>query len=141
MSIVLHGIGLGGGIAIGNAYVLDKSLYDAVYRAIEYIDIDSEILRFEEALMETRRELELMRDNLSKFAPKELGAFLSLSIMMLEDSQITIAPIKLIREELCNVEWAIKLQASKLSLQFNQMQDEYLKERKHDVIQVLKRIF
>ena len=60
--------------------------------------------------------------------------------MMLSDSQIAQAPVELIKRESCNAEWAIKLQADYLSHQFDEMEDEYLKERKTDV-KVLERIF
>ncbi len=141
MSILIHGIGLGGGIAIGNAFILDKNLDDATQYSLETADIGLELTRFTDALKQTRRELELLRGSIPEGAPAELGAFLSLSIMMLSDSQISQAPLNLISEEECNAEWAIKLQADKLSMQFEEMDDEYLKERKYDVIQVLERIY
>ncbi len=141
MSVAIYGIGLGGGIAIGNAYILDKNLDDATSHLLEDDEIADEIIIFEEALRKTRRELEVLRVNIPPNAPAELGAFLSLSIMMLGDSQISQAPITIIKEECCNVEWALKLQADRLAAKFEEMQDEYLKERKHDVVQVLERIF
>jgi phosphotransferase system enzyme I (PtsI) len=141
MSIILHGIGLGGGIAIGYAYILDKNLDYVTQQVLEDNEIDAEVVRFTDAIQLTRRELELLRNNIPENAPAELGAFLSLSIMMLNDSQIAQAPIDIIRNEKCNVEWAVKLQADKLSERFDEMSDNYLKERKYDVLQVLERIF
>ena len=141
MSITIHGIGLGGGITIGNAFILDKNLDDATHLKLEKHEVKAEITRFKDAVKQTRRELELLRSNIPSDAPAELGAFLSLSIMMLSDSQISHAPVKIIGEEECNSEWAIKLQAEKLASQFDEMEDDYLKERKHDVTQVLERIF
>lgn len=141
MSISLHGIGLGGGIAIGQAYILDKGLDDVILHTLEENEIILEIARFEEAVRNTRKELEYLRGSIPSGAPAELGAFLSLNIMMISDSQISQAPLDIIRQESCNAEWAIKLQASYLSRQFDEMEDEYLKERKNDVTQVLERIF
>jgi phosphotransferase system enzyme I (PtsI) len=141
MSIALHGIGLGGGIAIGKAYILDKSIDDAIQHTLEESEISAEISRFEEALRNTRKELEQIRGTIPIGAPAELGAFLSLNIMMLGDSQIAQSPIEIVKRESCNAEWAIKLQAEFLSSQFDEMEDAYLKERKNDVIQVLERIF
>lgn len=140
-SITLHGIGLGGGIVIGQAYILDQNLDNAINTVIEEDDIDQEIQRFEDALVTTRRELELLRNNIPPNAPAELGAFLSLNIMMLSDSQVASAPAKLIKTEQCSVEWALKLQSEIMSRSFDLMEDDYLKERKHDVIQVFSRIF
>jgi phosphotransferase system enzyme I (PtsI) len=141
MSITIHGIGLGGGITIGNAYILDKNLDDATAHKLEKHEIKAEVLRFIDAVNQTRREFELLKTNIPKTAPAELGPFLALSIMMLSDSKIAKAPIDIITEEECNAEWAIKLQADNLERQFDEMEDAYLKERKHDVIQVLERIF
>ena len=141
MSITIHGIGLGGGVTIGNAYILDKNLDDVTAHKLEKHEIKAEVLRFTDAVIQTRREFELLKTNIPKTAPAELGSFLSLSIMMLSDSKISKAPIDIITEEECNAEWAIKLQADNLERQFDEMEDAYLKERKHDVIQVLERIF
>lgn len=141
MSIALHGFGLGGGIAIGQAFILDKELDDVAQFTLDNEEIIIEISRFEEAVKSTRKELEYLRGNIPSSAPAELGAFLSLNIMMLGDAQISQAPIELIKQESCNAEWAIKLQADYLSHQFDEMEDEYLKERKSDVVQVLERIF
>ena len=141
MNIALHGIGLGGGIAIGQAFILDKDLEDVAQFTLEDSEVTAEVLRFENALRTTRKELEYLRGNIPYDAPAELGAFLSLNIMMLSDSQIAQAPVELIKRESCNAEWAIKLQADYLSHQFDEMEDEYLKERKTDVVQVLERIF
>lgn len=141
MSILIHGIGLGGGITIGQAFILDKSLDEATAYTLEKHELKAEVIRFKDAVLQTKRELELLRANIPHDAPTELGAFLSLSIMMLGDTQISQAPVDIIIQEECNAEWAIKLQADKLSCQFDEMDDDYLKERKHDVIQVLERIF
>lgn len=141
MSIVLHGFGLGGGIAIGQAYILDKDLDDVAEFTLEEHEIPAELNRFEEALKATRKELEYLRSTIPSGAPAELGAFLSLSIMMTSDSQISQAPLEIIKRESCNAEWAIKLQAENLTRQFDEMEDEYLKERKSDVVQLLERIF
>ena len=39
MSILIHGIGLGGGITIGSAFILDKNLDDATQYSLESDDI------------------------------------------------------------------------------------------------------
>lgn len=139
--IILHGIGLGGGISIGNAYILERGINDAVMHSIEKKDLNLEIERFNIAIKEARKDLRLLKRQIPRNAPKELISFISVNIMMLKDRQIALAPIKIIKEEGCNSEWAIKLQAERLSEQFDKMEDTYLKERKIDVLQVLNRIY
>ena len=50
MNIALHGIGLGGGIAIGQAFILDKDLEDVAQFTLEDSEVTTEVLRFENAL-------------------------------------------------------------------------------------------
>lgn len=141
MSIVLHGIGLGGGIAINQAYILDKSLADAVQVTLEKNEVAKEIIRFEQAVRDTHQELNALRINIPSDAPSELSVFLSLSIMMLKDKQISETPIEIIQKKHCNSEWAIKVQTNRLVAQFEAMDDPYLKERSHDIVQIFERIF
>lgn len=139
--IIIHGIGLGGGISIGNAYILERGMHDAVMHSIDKKDLNLEIKRFSTAIKDTKKELRLLKKQIPRNAPKELISFISINIMMLNDRQIAMAPIKIIKDEECNSEWAIKLQAERLSEQFDKMEDEYLKDRKIDVLQVLNRIY
>ena len=60
--------------------------------------------------------------------------------MMLADKSLSEVPKNIILKEQCNAEWAIKLQMDDIVDQFEQIEDEYLRERKHDVVQVVERI-
>lgn len=73
MSIALHGFGLGGGIAIGQAYILDKDLEGVAQFTLEANEIAAEVIRFEQAVKTTRKELEYLRGNIPSGAPAELG--------------------------------------------------------------------
>ena len=39
-----------------------------------------------------------------------------------------------------NAEWAIKIQLDLIIDKFNQIEDPYIRERKHDVVQVAERV-
>jgi phosphotransferase system enzyme I (PtsI) len=60
--------------------------------------------------------------------------------MILEDPMISDAPRDLIREQSCNAEWALKVELDAMLAEFEDVQDEYLRERKSDVRQVVERI-
>src|ERR1039458_5002390 len=49
-------------------------------------------------------------------------------------------PRDLIRERRCNAEWALVQQMEHLVEQFEEIEDSYLRERKHDVVQVVERV-
>ncbi len=141
MSIVLHGVPIGGGVAIGRAHLLTQSMDDGVQLALEDSEIAAEQQRFDHAVRETRKQLELLWGSIPENAPAELGAFLSLHIMLLSDVTISRDPRDLIESQRCNAEWALKLQCDTLVEQFDAIEEDYLRERKHDVLQVVERIF
>ncbi|MCL6264429.1 phosphoenolpyruvate--protein phosphotransferase [Craterilacuibacter sp. RT1T] len=141
MSIILHGVAVGGGIAIGRAHLLAQSMTDVPHVLLASEEVPAEQLRFDEAIRATRKELEMLRGSIPQNAPAELGAFLSLHIMLLGDITISYEPRELMAEQNCNAEWALKLQCDRLVEQFDAMDDDYLRERKHDVLQVTERIF
>ncbi|NDV13477.1 phosphoenolpyruvate--protein phosphotransferase [Crenobacter caeni] len=141
MSIILHGVAVGGGIAIGRAHLLAQSMADVPHVQLDEGEVAPEQLRFDEAIRATRRELEMLRGSIPQNAPAELGAFLSLHIMLLGDVTLSHEPREIIETQRCNAEWALKSQCDRLVEQFDAMDDDYLKERKHDVLQVTERIF
>jgi len=141
MSIILHGVAIGGGVAIGRAHLISRSMDDVAHYALDDEEIPAEITRFDEAIRATRKELEMLWGTIPENAPAELGAFLSLHIMLLGDVTISREPREIIEAQNCNAEWALKLQSDLLQAQFEAIEEDYLRERKHDVMQVIERVF
>ncbi|STZ77477.1 phosphoenolpyruvate--protein phosphotransferase [Bergeriella denitrificans] len=140
MSIVLHGVAAGKGIAIGHAHLITRGTAEVPQYDIEASRIDAEVARFETAIKATRRELEQLRNAIPENAPTELGAFISLHLMLLTDVTLSREPIDILKEQHINAEWALKQQSDKLSAQFDSIDDAYLRERKQDMLQVVQRI-
>ena len=61
--------------------------------------------------------------------------------MLLNDATISREPLKVIDALRCNAEWALKTQSDQLVAQFEDIEEQYLRERKQDVLQVVERIF
>ncbi len=140
MSFTLHGIGVSGGIAIGYAHLVSYASMDVPHYVLPKQQLEEEVTRFDRAVRQTRNELESLWGNLPEAAPAELGAFLSLHLMILNDALLSKAPRKLIKEQQCNAEWALKQQLNELLAQFDEIEDSYLRERKADVILVVERV-
>ncbi|MDR3410958.1 MAG: phosphoenolpyruvate--protein phosphotransferase [Formivibrio sp.] len=140
MSITLQGIGIGGGIAIGYARLVTRTNIEVAHYRLAPEDVRAEIERFENAIRHTRKELETLWSSIPENAPAELGAFLSLHIMLLNDHTLSHEPIDLIENEHCNAEWALQQQLEVLLSQFDEIEDEYLRERRSDVLQVVERV-
>lgn len=140
MSIVLHGVAAGKGIAIGHAHLITRGTTDVPQYDIDPDKLDAEVARFDNAIKATRKELEQLRGAIPENAPTELGAFISLHLMLLTDVTLSREPIDILREQKINAEWALKLQSDKLAAQFDSIDDDYLRERKQDMLQVVRRI-
>lgn len=139
-SFSMHGIGVSSGIAIGHAHLVSNALLEVVHYQLPNHLIDDEITRFKNAILTVNKELEILRGSLSKNAPAELSAFINTHLMMLADKSLSEVPLEIIRKESCNAEWAIKLQMDDIVEQFEAIEDEYLRERKYDVVQVVERV-
>jgi phosphotransferase system enzyme I (PtsI) len=140
VSFTLHGAGAGGGIAIGQAHLISSARLEVAHYAIAPEQIEQEVMRFSVAVETVRTELQELRRSVPAGAPAELGAFLNLHLMILDDSTLSQAPRELIRSLGCNAEWALVLQLNQLVAQFDKIEDAYLRERQADVVQVVERV-
>ena len=140
MSIVLHGVSAGKGIAIGRARLIVRGFDEVPQHNLAVEEVPAEATRFEAAIKATRKQLELLRNSIPENAPTELGAFISLHLMLLTDVTLSREPVDILKEQHINAEWALKIQTDRLSEQFDAIDDEYLRERKQDMLQVAERI-
>ncbi|QDC78429.1 phosphoenolpyruvate--protein phosphotransferase [Candidatus Methylopumilus universalis] len=136
----IHGIGVSNGIAIGRAHLISNALLEVVQYDIEIENIPLEVKRFEDAIAAVRVELNKIKSQLPSDSPKELSAFIDTHLMILNDKSLSSLPKSIIENEKCNAEWAIKKQMDSVVNQFDQIEDQYLRERKQDVIQVVERV-
>ncbi len=140
ISFSLHGVGVSSGIAIGQAHLVSNALLEVVHYQLPPALIEDEVKRFSNAIAIVKNDLEQIHASLKHSAPAELGSFIGTHLMMLSDKSLSEVPKDIIRNEQCNAEWAIKLQMDDIVEQFEQIEDEYLRERKQDVIQVVERV-
>jgi phosphotransferase system enzyme I (PtsI) len=140
MSFTMHGVGVSSGIAIGHAHLVSHALLEVAHYVVPVHLVEAEVQRFTEAIETVRTDLENIRRQLPANAPAELGSFVGTHLMILADKSLSEAPIDTIRKEQCNAEWALKQQMDDLVEQFDEIEDEYLRERKFDVVQVVERV-
>jgi phosphotransferase system enzyme I (PtsI) len=140
MSFTIHGIGVSGGIAIGQAQLMTHTGLEVQRYAVRPQEAPGESLRFDMAVERVRAEFEELRASVPATAPAEFGAFINLHLMILNDSTLSVVPRRIIETEHCNAEWALKVQTDALLAQFDEIEDAYLRERRSDVIQVAERV-
>jgi phosphoenolpyruvate-protein phosphotransferase (PTS system enzyme I) len=140
VSFTLHGIPVSRGIAIGRAYLIAPAALDVDHYLVEPAQIEGEVERFRSAQQFVHQELDILRNDLAADAPSEMGAFINVHSMILNDAMLVQETIDLIRTRRYNVEWALTEQLERLSRHFDDIEDEYLRERKADIQQVVERV-
>jgi phosphotransferase system enzyme I (PtsI) len=140
-TIVLKGIGVSPGIAMGRAYLLDYAIANVpCYPLRDEAQIWEEIARFEKALRQSRRQLAVIKKNLSDREGMEPLFIIDVHIMMLRDKKLIYNTVNNIKEKRINAEWAMKLTIERYRDIFAKIEDEYLKARFSDVEYVGQRI-
>jgi phosphotransferase system enzyme I (PtsI) len=140
MNIALHGASVSAGITIGHAHLVSSARLEVAHYEIPQSALQAEIFRFDAAIARAKQDLAALEAHIPADAPHEFAAFINLHRMILDDSSLSQAPRELIRERRYNAEWALVQQMEKLVEQFEQMDDPYLRERRHDIEQVVERV-
>ncbi len=136
----LHGTGIGGGIAIGRARLLESRERDLPrYRVLE-AQVEAELARLETAIAVVKSELETIAEQLPDEGPAEARALLDVHAMILDDPALAGEARESVRTQQRNAEWAFAAQAAQLASQFDELEDAYLRERGRDVLQVADRV-
>jgi len=140
MSFQVFGLPVSRGVAIGRAVLVASSRVDVAHYFISEARIEAEIDRLRVARDAVAAELSTLKRDLPVEAPAELSALLDVHLMLLHDDTLTGATKQWIVGRHYNAEWALSAQLEVLARQFDEMEDEYLRERKADLEQVVERL-
>ena len=143
MTFAIHGLPVARGIAIGRA-VLMAGRVDVAHYFIDPAKVEAEIDRIRAGRNAVAEEIQRLQQTIAamgpKEAPHELSALLDVHLMLLNDEDLIAGVKHWIQDRLYNAEWALTTQLEQVARQFDEMEDEYLRERKADLEQVAERI-
>lgn len=135
---VLHGEGVSRGVASGQLRFLRRDAQAQPRR--EVADPEAEVARFDKARGEAVVQLaKLYVDTKAKLG-EEKSLLFQIHQMMLEDLDYRDSVTGIIRDEHVNAEYAVDQTAAQFSDMFAQMDDDYMKERAADVLDVSRRV-
>ena len=140
MTFSVHGLAVSRGIAIGRAVLVASSRADVAHYFIDDAKTADEITRVRISRNAVMEEITRLQQDLPKDAPHELAALLDVHLMLLQDEQLISGVKHWIVDRHYNAEWALTTQYEIIARQFDDMEDEYLRERKADLEQVVERI-
>lgn len=136
----LQGTGVCPGVVIGSAFVINHDEPQITEREIGADQIDQQISIFEEALIETRRQIRDVQQNLGDQAGVRDARLLDAHLMVLDDRAFVEEVITRIRTEKRNVEWVVGEVSGLYIKALSAVQDDYLRERVADIKDVSRRI-
>ena len=144
MTFAIHGLAVARGIAIGRAVLVASSRLDVAHYFIEPSQVAAEINRVRDGRDAVMAEIRRLQTSIGHMGPKEtpheLSALLDVHLMLLQDQELADGVQHWIKNRLYNAEWALTSQLDVLARQFDEMEDEYLRERKADLEQITEKI-
>ena len=140
MSIQVFGLPVSRGVAIGRAVLVASSRVDVAHYYVEPAMIETEVRRLRAARDLVVEELTALKGDVPEDAHDELVALLDVHLMLLQDDSLSEATRQWIVERHYNAEWALSSQLEVIARQFDEMEDEYLRDRKADLEQVVERV-
>ena len=140
MSIQVFGLPVSRGVAIGRAVLVASSRVDVAHYYVEPGMIEAEVRRLRAARDLVVEELTALKGDVPEDAHDELVALLDVHLMLLQDDSLSEATRQWIVDRHYNAEWALSSQLEVIARQFDEMEDEYLRDRKADLEQVVERV-
>jgi len=136
----LKGIGVSPGIVIGKALIW-KTLPPTLpeYR-INKNKVAEEIIRFEDAIVETEREILKIQKKIQANAGAQYGEIFDMHLALLKDKFLRENTIKLIQTERINSESALDKVIKNLAILFQKTPDDFLKGRRKDLLDVVEKL-
>jgi phosphoenolpyruvate-protein phosphotransferase (PTS system enzyme I) len=140
MRRILSGHGASRGSVLGRARVRLPHALDVVEAHIEASEVDAEMGRLHAAIDVVRIEMHALRDRLHGALAHEVGEFLDLHALLLDDPELLAGLDELVRTGRYTADYALRLQRDRIASVFAGMDDAYLRSRIDDIDQVVGRI-
>lgn len=138
--IVLRGIPGAAGVAHGPAFVFLQKELDIPAYTVSPEKSEEEIARFESALVETRRQITLVRQQIAEKLGEAEAQIFDAHQLVLEDKALIEEVIAEQQKTNHNIEYCFHQVAQRYIDFFDTIDDEYLKERVSDIRDVARRL-
>jgi len=137
---VFRGIAASPGIVMGKVFLIEKESDYLAEKHIARGEVRAEQHRFNEALVSTKQEMLQTKEKILKTLGKNHARLIEAYLLILSDPILTGDVSQTISKEKAKAEFALKQSIDRIVKKFEKLEDEYFRERKHDVIDVGKKI-
>ncbi|MBE2212012.1 MAG: phosphoenolpyruvate--protein phosphotransferase [Xanthomonadaceae bacterium] len=136
----LSGIGASRGAALGRARVRLPHALEVEQAYIDASEVENELARVHRAIEQVRDEMHQLRERLHGALAHEVGEFLDLHALLLDDPELLQGLDRYIRLKRYTADYALRQQRDRIANVFLGMDDPYLRSRIDDIDQVIGRI-
>ena len=140
MRQAFFGHGASRGSALGRARVRLPHALEVAEERISPAQVEAELARLRAAIETVRGEMHALRDRLHGALAHEVGEFLDLHTLLLDDPELLHGLDELIRTGRYAADYALRLQRDRIASVFEAMDDAYFRSRVDDIDQVIGRI-
>lgn len=134
------GHGASRGSALGRARVRLPHVLEVVEEHIPARAVEAELRRLHAAIATVRDEMFALRERLHGALAHEVGEFLDLHSLLLDDPELLQGLDELIRTGRYSADYALRLQRDRIASVFQTMDDAYFRSRVDDIDQVIGRV-
>ena len=138
--VIVQGISASQGIAYGPVFVYLRSDVEVPNYAVDPAKRMEEIARFEQALLLTRQQISKIQDEVEKNLGPDEARIFDAHLMVLEDQALIGETIREFEATSRNIETCFNQISSRYIKAFDQIDDEYLRERAGDIRDVAQRV-
>jgi len=137
----LRGIGVSPGIAIGEVLLAKRVVFTSRKEIIADDQVPDEIKRLHQALERTRADLARVKESVREKMGPDSSLIFEAHLLILEDPTLVGGLEAVIRDEKARAEWALSKANARYEQLFESLTDDYFRQRKSDVSDVLKRVY
>ncbi len=137
--MLLRGIPASGGYGVGKIIIYREYIPEIKKVKISKENIEKELSHFENALENTKKELENLKLSISQKLGKDLSGFLDIQLQVINDKEFTEKTKSTIAEGF-SAEYAVKKAVDELLLPLRAQGAQFFKERIIDIYDVTSRI-
>jgi len=139
-TLTFKGIGASPGVAVGHAFVIDRKRIRTPKARLGEEEVEQELMRIKTAVELSDHQLQELKDRLGHGEGQEHALILEAHRLMLHDPMFVDEVKRLIATDRINAEWAVRRVSRKIKHMFDNIPDEYFRERRADLDFVADRI-
>jgi len=137
----LRGNGVSPGVAMGEVLLPRRVVFTSRKELIAETQVPDELKRLHQAIDRTRDDLVKVKESIREKMGRENSFIFEAHLLILEDPSLLAGLESIIREDKARAEWALSKTNGRYEQLFESLADDYFRQRKSDVSDVLTRVY